>query len=143
MVEDNGFEMTGSISPEEYLEMRRSVGWSVFPPEQAAGGLENSSYICCIRKDGVPVAVGRVIWDHGYVVYIADVIVKPEYQGRGLGREVMDRIMEQIRGYLKPGYRIMISLMAAKGKEEFYKKFGFVDRPSDAFGCGMHLWLQG
>ena len=143
MIEENGYEITYSISPEEYLDMRRAVGWKGFPEEQAAEGLKHSAYICCIRKDGSPVAVGRVIWDHGYVVYIADVIVRPEYQGQGLGREIMDRIMEQINSYLKPGYRIMICLMAAKGKEEFYRKFGFADRPSENFGCGMHLWVQG
>ena len=32
--------------------------------------------------------------------------------------------------------------MAAKGKEEFYKKFGFIDRPNENFGCGMHKWLE-
>ncbi len=51
--------------------------------------------------------------------------------------------MSKIRGSLKPGYKIMISLLAAKGKEEFYKKFNFIDRPNDAFGCGMHQWIEG
>jgi GNAT superfamily N-acetyltransferase len=86
--------------------------------------------------------MGRVIWDRGYVVYIADVIVRPEYQGQGLGREVMTSIMNEIRGYLKPGYRIMISLMAAKGKEEFYKKFDFIGRPNEMTGEGMFQWIE-
>ncbi|WP_253287331.1 hypothetical protein [Clostridium bornimense] len=30
-----------------------------------------------------------------------------------------------------------IGLMAAKGKEEFYKKFGFIERPNDHQGPGM------
>ena len=28
-------------------------------------------------------------------------------------------------------------------QEEFYKKFDFIDRPNDAFGCGMHQWIEG
>ena len=131
------------MSAEEYLEMRQSVGWRLFPLEQAAEGLKNTAYICCIRENKVPIAMGRVIWDHGYVVYIADVIVRPEYQGQGLGREVMTCIMDEIRGYLKPGYRIMISLMAAKGKEEFYKKFDFIGRPNEMTGDGMFQWIEG
>ena len=51
--------------------------------------------------------------------------------------------MTRIKADLKPGYRVMISLLAAKGKEAFYNKFGFVDRPNDNFGCGMHQWLEG
>ena len=136
-------EKSNNITAEEYLEMRQSVGWSVFPLEQAAEGLKNTAYICCIRENKVPVAMGRVIWDHGYVVYIADVIVRPEYQGQGLGRKVMTCMMDEIRGYLKPGYRIMISLMAAKGKEEFYKKFDFIGRPNEMTGDGMFQWIEG
>ena len=136
------YEITNYMTPEEYMEFRRLVGWSAFPLEQAAEGLKNSFILACFRVDGKPVALGRAVSDHGYVVYIADVIVIPEYQGNGLGRKVMEYLMEQIKASMKPGYRIMISLLAAKGKEEFYNKFGFEDRPSGNFGCGMHQWIE-
>lgn len=136
------YEITNYMTPEEYMEFRRLVGWSAFPLEQAAEGLKNSFIIACFRVDGKPVALGRAVSDHGYVVYIADVIVIPEYQGNGLGRKVMEYLMEQIKASMKPGYRVMISLLAAKGKEEFYNKFGFEDRPSENFGCGMHQWIE-
>ena len=35
-----------------------------------------------------------------------------------------------------------ITLMAAKGKEEFYEKFGFFKRPTEKFGCGMMIELR-
>lgn len=134
------YEITNSLTPEEYMELRKLVGWGMFPLEQAADGLKNSFILVCFRVDGKPVAIGRAVSDHGYVVYIADVIVVPEYQGQGLGRKVMEYLLEQIKASLKPGYKVMISLLAAKGKEKFYNKFGFVDRPSEDFGCGMHQW---
>lgn len=134
------YEITNSLTPEEYMELRKLVGWGMFPLEQAAEGLKNSFILVCFRVDGKPVAIGRAVSDHGYVVYIADVIVVPEYQGQGLGRKVMEYLLEQIKASLKPGYKVMISLLAAKGKEKFYNKFCFVDRPSEDFGCGMHQW---
>ena len=134
------YEITNSLTPEEYMELRKLVGWGMFPLEQAAEGLKNSFILVCFRVDGKPVAIGRAVSDHGYVVYIADVIVVPEYQGQGLGRKVMEYLLEQIKASLKPGYKVMISLLAAKGKEKFYNKFGFVNRPSEDFGCGMHQW---
>lgn len=136
------YEITNSLTPEEYMELRKLVGWGMFPLEQAAEGLKNSFILVCFRVDGKPVALGRAVSDHGYVVYIADVIVVPEYQGQGIGRKIMEYLLEQIKASLNPGYRVMISLLAAKGKEKFYNKFGFVDRPSDDFGCGMHQWYQ-
>ena len=134
-------KITNTITTEEYLGLRQAVGWSVFPAEQAEGGLQNS-HVICFRNNDTAVALGRVIWDHGYAVLIADVIVAPEYQGKGLGRKLMEANMEYIRSLLKPGYRIMISLMAAENKQGFYKKFGFIERPSEFFGPGMHQWIE-
>ena len=139
---EQDFEVSYSLTPEEYMALRKIVGWHEFPLEEAAAGLKVTSFLYCLRKDGKPIALGRAVWDHGYVVYIADVIVVPEYQGQGLGRRVMNYLMERINGIVKPGYLVMVSLMAAKGKEEFYKKFGFVERPSERFGCGMHQWIE-
>ena len=158
--------ITNSISPEEYLGLRQAVGWSVFPVEQAESGLQNS-HVICFRDKEKAVALGRVIWDHGYSVLISDVIVAPEYQGvlgrwrpvfnskalkklrkqflalpLLLGRKLMEAIMSYLRSLLKPGYRIMISLMAAENKQGFYKKFGFIERPSEFFGPGMHQWIE-
>ena len=137
------YSITDSITPEEYMKLRAAVGWGLFPLEEAQAGLSNS-YIWCLRDNdasGQPIGIGRVIWDHGYVMYIADIIVIPEYQGNGLERVIMEQVMNFIHEQLKPGYRFMVSLCSAKGKEEFYKKFGFVVRPNDDVGPGMHQWF--
>ncbi|MBO4652297.1 MAG: HAD-IA family hydrolase [Lachnospiraceae bacterium] len=137
------YEVTDHITPEEYMQMRREVGWSEFPLEQAAEGLKNTTFLCCLRREGEPIALARVLWDHGYVVYIADIIVRPPYQKGGLGRDLMNRVIGFIEGtILKPGYRVMISLQSAKGKEEFYERFGFAPRPTPEHGCGMHRWME-
>ena len=125
------------------MKLREAVGWGLFPLEEAQAGLINS-YIWCLRDNDAseqPIGIGRVIWDHGYVMYIADIIVIPEYQGNGLGRVIMEQVMDFIHEQLKPGYKFMVSLCSAKRKEEFYKKFGFVVRPNDDVGPGMHQWF--
>ena len=139
------YEITNTITPEEYLEMRTSVGWSIFPLEQAANGLEHTEHICCIcnKENGQPLAMGRMLWDHGYTAYVSDIIVRPDFQGQGFGRMVMNDLMAYIKSVMKSGYRIMVSLKAAKGKEGFYKKFGFIERPNEDFGPGMHQWIEG
>jgi GNAT superfamily N-acetyltransferase len=137
------YSITDSITPEEYMKLREVVGWGLFPLEEAQAGLSNS-YIWCLRDNdasGQPIGIGRVIWDHGYVMYIADIIVIPEYQGNGLGRVIMEQVMDFIHEQLKPGYKFMVSLCSAKRKEEFYKKFGFIVRPNDDVGSGMHQWF--
>lgn len=35
-------------------------------------------------------------------------------------------------------------LMSARGKESFYQRYGFVQRPNDRLGCGMTIfWSDG
>ena len=103
---------TDYITAEEYMEFRKAVGWAEFPLEEAAEGLKNS-FICCLRKDGKAIALGRIVSDRGYVAYIADIIVLPEYQGNGYGRMVMENVMSMINSWLKPGYKMMVSLCSA------------------------------
>ena len=134
------YNVTHTITAEEYMNLREAVGWTLFPLEEAQAGIDNS-FVYCIRDSKKPVAMGRLVTDHGYVVYIADVIVDPGYQGQGLGRELMEALLAHIRSQMKPGYKIMVSLLSAKGKEGFYEKFGFTNRNGDNFGAGMCVWL--
>ena len=110
------YSITDSITPEEYMKLRAAVGWGLFPLEEAKAGLSNS-YIWCLRDNE---ASGKPI---------------------GIGRVIMEQVMDFIHEQLKPGYKFMVSLCSAKGKEEFYKKFGFVVRPNDDVGPGMHQWF--
>lgn len=129
------------INPEEYMRLRQMVGWGVFPIEEAAAGIQNTYYIVCVRDQGKAVGCARLLWDQGYIAYLADVIVDPAYQGRGIGREIVERCINHLKASMKPGYKVKLNLMSAKGKEEFYEKFGFVVRPNDIFGAGMDQWI--
>jgi GNAT superfamily N-acetyltransferase len=81
--------------------------------------------------------MSRVLTDGGCVALILDVVVLPEYQGKGIGRDLMLSVMKYINDRLDPNEVSHVCLMAAKGKEDFYKKFGFEERPNDKSGAGM------
>lgn len=134
-------EYDEKIDPEEYMGLRKMVGWEVFPIEEAEAGIKNTYYIVCARHKGKAIGCSRLLWDQGYIAYLADVIVDPEYQGKGIGREIVERCISHLKACMKPGYRVKLNLMSAKGKEEFYKKFGFDVRPNDNFGAGMDQWI--
>lgn len=69
------------------------------------------------------------------IYYIQDVMVLPEYQDQGIGKRLMDRIMEYLEDHKRK--RLGVGLMVAKGKEGFYGKYGFLERPNDSQGPGM------
>lgn len=130
-----------SISVEDYNILREAVGWGKLCDEQARQGLEHSVYVVSCYDNDKIVGSARMIWDRGYISYLADVMVMPEYQGMGIGHRLVEMAIAFMKLQLKEGWKIKIVLVAAKGKETFYKKFGFVERPNEDAGAGMDMWL--
>lgn len=54
---------------------------------------------------------------------------------------MIENLFQYMKATIPKGYQVMISIVAAKGKDKFYEKFGFVTRPNETFGPGMHLWM--
>ena len=135
-------EYTTRITPEEYLALREAVGWNTFPVEEARNCIENAYMILAVRDGDRAIGITRLLWDGGYVAFLSDVLVIPEYQGQGIGRHLVEAVIQRIKDDMKPGYKVKLNLNSAKGKEPFYEKFGFKIRPNDDCGAGMDQWLN-
>ena len=129
------------ITPEEYMELRKMVGWMEFPLEEAKNCVENAYMVICVRDDDKAIDVVRLLWDGGYVAFLSDVIVAPEYQKQGIGKKLVESVIQRIKDDMKPGFKVKLNLNAAKGKEPFYEKLGFKVRPNEDTGAGMDQWL--
>ncbi len=132
---------TDKITVKDYNALRKAVGWNEIEELLAEKGLQNSAFVVILNDGPTAVGMARVITDYGYTVLISDVIVHPDYQGCGYGRKLMTKVMAYINQSIAPGQKKMINLMAAKGKEGFYRKFGFIERPYDDRGAGMSQWV--
>lgn len=133
---------TNTLSAEEYCELRAAVQWQPIVKDQAQSGLDHSDYIvACRNEDGI-VGCARIFWDKGYIAYLADVMVQPEYQGQGIGKKLVEFCISYVQSQLKEGWRIKIVIVSAKGKEPFYEKFGFQVRPNENDGAGMQMWCR-
>ena len=95
-------------------------------------GLQNSLFSVCVILENKLIGCGRVIGDGGIYFYVQDIIVLPEFQGKGVGGRIMDAVMEFLKAHARDG--AFVGLMAAEGVSKFYERFGFKKRPSDAPG---------
>jgi ribosomal protein S18 acetylase RimI-like enzyme len=98
-------------------------------------GLKNSWYVVSAYNVNKLVASGRIVSDGFIQCFICEMIVLPEYQNQGLGK----RIMENLLNHCKSKNIRWVQLACAKGKKAFYEKFGFQERATDA--PGMNLFL--
>lgn len=131
---------TDTMTGEEYNELRLSVEWRPITQGQAERGLEHTTFLAAVRDHGKIVAMGRMLFDFGYTAYLGDVIVRPEYQGQGIGKKIVEELIDRTLEAAHEGERIMFILGAAKDKEGFYEKLGFHRRPNEFSGDGMSMW---
>ncbi|MEN8906066.1 MAG: GNAT family N-acetyltransferase [Clostridiales bacterium] len=122
---------------EDYINLRKSVNWTVISERNMEISLKSTLYSITANYKDKFIGMGRIIGDGGYYFIIVDIIVLPEYQGRGIGENIMKSVMNWIKDNCEKSSAVW--LMATKGKEEFYKKFGFETRPIENHGCGMQL----
>ena len=133
---------TDTMNGEEYNELRVSVGWRPITEGQAERGLEHTTFLAAVRDKDKIVAMGRMLFDYGYTAYLGDVIVRPEYQGQGIGRRIVESLIDKTMDSAFEGERVMFILGAAKDKESFYEKLGFQRRPNEFSGDGMSMWRK-
>lgn len=123
----------------EYNYLTNAVGWGTRENDIVEIALSNSIYSICAYENDKIIGYGRIIGDKTIFLYIQDIMVIPEYQNKEVGTNIMNNILKEINELKKINPNIRAYLGASKGKEEFYKKFGFITREEADLGAGMIL----
>lgn len=126
---------------EDYCRLRESVDWLLFSKEQTQRALENSLYTVTAIDENQTIGMGRLVGDGMYYM-IADIVVQPDYQKRGVGSKIIGMVMEYVDRMTPVGGRSSIQLIAEKGKEAFYEKMGFKIIPHEFCGSGMRKVIR-
>ena len=124
-------------SVEEFNYLYDAVGWGSYDKEISKKALSNTYYSVSIYDDNKIIGYGRLIGDGICFMYIHDVMVIPKYQNKKIGTSVMNKLLEKIKEIKKENPDLRVYLGASKGKEGFYKKFGFIERQDVDLGAGM------
>lgn len=125
------------LDVQTYFDLRTSVEWINFSPEQTQIALKNSVLDIVAYDQEKAVGMGRIVGDGAIYCYVQDVVIHPNYQGKGIGSTILNKLIEKVAQNLEDGERMSLGLVAAQGKESFYRKFGFKDLPHEASGAGM------
>ena len=118
---------------DEYFSLFVTTRWNEeysASPDDLERANRNSWLVVSAYDENKLVGFGRVVTDFVLHAMIFDMIVLPEYQGRGIGTMILTRLVSRC---LEQGIRD-IQLFCAQGKRAFYEKNGFEVRANDAPG---------
>ena len=127
-----------TLKAEDFYALYTSAGWGNPSLEQIEVALTNSLITFTAIVDGKVVGMARLLGDRAMSYYLKDFVIFPEYQRQGIGRQMITHIENYIRNQSKDGWVSTLELMSVKGKEPFYRKMGFEERPTENRGPGMH-----
>jgi ribosomal protein S18 acetylase RimI-like enzyme len=141
--------LEGLPSPQTYHDLRKLAGLTPPPLEAVPKSLANSfcSIVAYERKhmldDTTPgpeqdaIAMGRLVGDGALFLILVDVAVHPDHQRRGLGKRIVQTLVNYVDEHAPQAY---VSMVADPPAQKLYPLYGFQDvKPS----IGMYRMIRG
>ena len=109
---------TKNINWDLVVDILQKVGMGYHTSEIHKRAFNNSYTIVFVFDEDILVGFGRALSDGEYQAAIYDIAVLPSYQGKGIGKIIMQAIVKNT-----PNCNFI--LYASPGKEKFYEKEEF------------------
>lgn len=119
----------------EYNHLRELIGWKPVNEELASVSLGRSIYSVSLRNENQLIGMARIISDGALFYYVQDVIVHPDFQGKGYGHQLMECIEVYLNENAQEGSTI--GLFSVSGMESFYSRYAYLERNGEELGYGM------
>ncbi len=104
------------------IQLYTAVGWgdgTSYDHEQIESALERTSFVVyATDQDKNLLGFARAFSDDIFYTSLAEIIVSPQYQRRGIGRALLEAVIERYAG-------TAIYLEALAGREDFFLRCGF------------------
>lgn len=115
------------------LALYDAVGWTAYTrdPERLRRSLTGSHLVLTVRDDdGTLLGLARTVSDGESVCYVQDVLVHPDARRSGVGRVLLQEVLERYRHCMF----VALSTDAADTEDgrrshPFYRSLGFVPHP--------------
>ena len=100
-------------------ELFQKVGWGQRQANEIEQAFKKSSFTYFIFDNNNIIGFGRTMDDGKYYALLVDIIVHPDYQGKGLGALIVNTLKDQLKNFM------FVTLTSVPEREEFYKKLGW------------------
>ena len=134
-------EIHDDLNADEYNKLRVEVGWEIKNPLIVEKAIRNSTIIKKATYDNKIVGMARAIGD-GMSYLLVDVVVSSKYQKQGIGKKLVNSIIDAIKNETMAGEYSTINLISIRGMEKFYESCGFEAVPFGYNGKGMRIKIE-
>ena len=128
------FSTDRNIDLYELEELCDAVGWSRRPIRKVKKAIQHSFLVVTMwEQQGARkrlIGFSRATSDHAFNATIWDVVVHPNFQGRGLGKALMQQLIKKLRSEDISN----VTLFADPHVVNFYKNLGFMPDPEGIKG---------
>ncbi|EDN78292.1 acetyltransferase, GNAT family [Mediterraneibacter gnavus ATCC 29149] len=123
------------FNQEEILSLYTSVGWENYTrnPQMLERAYENSFLKIAAFEGKQLIGMVRVVGDGASVILIQDLLVRPEYQRKGIGSQLMRAVLERCEDV----YQIELMTDNTEKTILFYQSLGL--KKVDEIGCCAFL----
>ena len=127
----------------EFQKLRLASGFEPLESGRLKKALSASLVKLSAEDDGETVGMVRVAGDGAFVFVIADLLVRPDRRGEGIGTTLVNCAVDAISAMLPNGVWATVTLIAASGRESFYEELGFHKIPRGEVGNAMQAFVRG
>lgn len=128
-----------AFEDEELRQLYAAVGWSAYTADvpALARAVDNSTYVVSARAGNELVGLARVLSDDVSIFYLQDILVRPDFQHRGLGSSLLAACLERFDHVRQ---KVLLT-DDQPSQHRFYESMGFADTRKLEVG-GLHCFVQ-
>ena len=110
---------------DELVALYDAVGWSAYTkaPAVLRAAIAGSSFVVVARRGPQLVGLARALSDGATICYVQDVLVLPDEQRAGIGRALVEAILDRYRTVRQ---KVLLT-DDEPGQRAFYESLGFAE----------------
>ncbi|MGM9904022.1 hypothetical protein A5844_001326 [Enterococcus sp. 10A9_DIV0425] len=118
------YKKNAQIDIRELENLYSSVGWTAYTNDldTLEKAINNSLVVITAWRNDKLVGLIRAIGDGYTILYIQDILVRPDFQNKNIGTNLMTRILNEFNDVRQ---KILLT-EDAPNVRHFYEKFGFI-----------------
>jgi GNAT superfamily N-acetyltransferase len=134
------YKVKNEINIQDFLDIRKELEWNDIPQGLVQKAIQGSMINISVYDSDICIGLGRIVGDHALKGMITDVMVRKEYQGKGVGKLVVTSLIDKLINMVNEGECFQLEASPTAGNREFYIKCGLKYKPENQ--DGVYLWIR-